>query len=58
MKVEVIKRYVDRDNKNVCEVGMTLDYSEPRAKELVSGGYVKAVSAKKMEKPTEEKKEG
>ncbi len=57
MKVEVIKRYVDRDNKNNCEVGMILDYSEQRAKELLSSGYVK-MQSKKMEKPTEEKKEG
>lgn len=46
MKVEVIKRYVERDNKNICEVGRTLDYSEQRAKELISGGHVKVQSKK------------
>ena len=58
MNVEVIKRYVDRDNKNLCEVGKVLDYSEARAKELISSGYVKAAQQKKFEKTAEEKKEG
>lgn len=58
MRVEVTKRYVDRDNKNLCEVGKVLDYSEPRANELISGGYAKEVQAKKIEKAAGEKKEG
>lgn len=58
MKVEVIRRYVDRDSKKLCEVGKELNYSEPRAEELISGGYVKAAQGKKYEKTAEEKKEG
>lgn len=49
MKAEVIKQYVDRDSKSLCEPGKVLDYSDQRAEELISGGYVKAVPSKKQE---------
>lgn len=54
MKVQVIKQYVDRNSKSLCEPGKELDYSDQRAEELISGGYVKAVPVKKQEQ-TEKK---
>lgn len=55
MKVEVIKRFVDRDSKSLCEVGKILDYSESRVQELIDGGYVKtAFTPRKQEKTRKE----
>ena len=47
MKVEVVKRYVDKETKWLMEEGMKAEYSAERAKELISGGYVKRATDKK-----------
>ena len=53
MKVKVTKRFVDRDNKELKEVGKTYDYSKERADELKRNKYVVDV---KVEEEAKEKK--
>lgn len=47
MKVNVIKRYVDRYTKVIKEVGTVEDYPDSRAERLISQGYAEAVDKKK-----------
>lgn len=50
MKVKVAKRFVDKNTKEMREVGKVYEYSDERAKELINGGYAeeaKAVNTKK-----------
>lgn len=49
MKVEVIKRYVDRDTKDIMEIKTKHDYPDERADELISEGYVIAISEKRKD---------
>lgn len=48
MKVEVTKRFVDRNTKEMRKVGEIHDYSEERAKELIKNGFVKEVKNPKI----------
>lgn len=54
MKVKVIKRYVDKNSKQMMEVGMTKDYPKERAIELIKSGRVEEVKEAKTTKLTEE----
>ena len=56
MKVEVVKRYVDRGTREICEVGSKLDYPDSRARELIDDGYAKSVSLKSEKQEGTQKK--
>lgn len=43
MKVKVKKRFVDRDTKQIREIGKIYEYGEARAKDLQKRGYVDPV---------------
>lgn len=43
MEIVVIKTYTDKDTKNIMMPGKKSEYSEERANELISKGFVEAV---------------
>lgn len=49
MKVNVIKRFVDINTKELHKVGEVLDVEAARGKNLVSRGLAEAVKAEKEE---------
>lgn len=53
MKVAVLKKFVDRNSKELREKGKMYDYAdESRVKELEDGGYIKRVSDKEIKAET------
>lgn len=58
MKVEVTKRFVDRNTKEMRKVGEIHDYNEERAKELIKNGFVKEVKNPKIAPVQPEEKKG
>jgi hypothetical protein len=43
MEIVVIKTYTDKDTKNIMMPGKKAEYSDERANELISKGFVEAV---------------
>lgn len=50
MKVKVVKRFVDKNTKEMREVGKVYEYPEKRAKELIDGGYAEEAKAANTKK--------
>lgn len=50
MKVKVVKRFVDKNTKEIREVGKVHEYSDKRAKELIDGGYAEKAKAENTKK--------
>ena len=47
MKVEVVKRYIDKNTRELMEVGTKAEYKADRAKELIERGFEPAARLKK-----------
>ena len=52
MKIKVLKRYSDKNLRELREEGETYEYeSKERVEELVEGGYVEIVKSEEPKKP-------
>ena len=51
MKAKVAKRYVDRNTKEIKDVGNIEDYPKARAEELMRGGYIEIIKEDQEDKP-------
>ena len=50
MKVKVVKRFVDKNTKEMREVGKVYEYSAERARELINSGYAEKAKAENTKK--------
>lgn len=50
MKVKVVKRFVDKNTKEMREIGKVYEYTDKRAKELIDGGYAEEAKAANTKK--------